>query len=139
MSMVYKNGKAYDSGDVHIAMFGSLSYEVTEITYGTEQEHQANYSLGSNEMTSYSMGKKSHTGTITIRMASASAIEKAAGGDLMNIKPFDINVTFINESNDIVNDTVTAKFASQGRDVGGDMDLKKQYTLFVLGVKYNNL
>jgi len=41
--MIYRNGKAYDSGDVHIAMFGSISYEVTEITYNTEQEHQSNF------------------------------------------------------------------------------------------------
>jgi len=136
--MIYRNGKAYDSGDVHIAMFGSISYEVTEITYNTEQEHQSNFSLGSNEKTSYSMGKVNDSATMTLRLASLSAIEKAAGGNLLRVKPFDINVTFTNENNDIVNDTLTVKFMNQGRDVGGDMDLKKQYNLFVLGIDYNN-
>ena len=136
--MINKNGKAYDSGDVTIAMFASISYEVTEITYNTEQEHQKNHSLGSNEPSSWSQGKVDDSATMTMRLASISAIEKAAKTSLLKIKPFDINVTFVNENNDLVNDTLTVKFMNQGRDVSGDMDLKKQYNLFVLGIKYNN-
>lgn len=138
MSLIRKNGKAYDSGDVNIAMFGSLSYEVTEITYGTEQDHQQNYQLGSNKASSYSMGKIADSATFTMRLASISAIEKAAGGSLLNIKPFEINVTFTNESNDIINDTLLVKFKDQGRDVPSEMDLKRQFTLFVLDIDYNN-
>ncbi len=138
MTVIRKNGKAYDGGDVQIAMFGSLSYEVTEITYNTEQEHQKNHSLGSNKGSSYSMGKIDDTATITMRLASISAIEKAAGGRLLKIKPFEINVTFVNEDNDIINDTLLVKFQNQGRDVPNEMDLKKQFTLFVLDIDYNN-
>lgn len=136
---IMNNGKAYDSGDVQIALFGRIDWEVTGINYSTEQEHQPNHSLGSNRQTSFSMGKVSHTGDITIRLASASAIEKAAGGSILNIKPFPINVTYVNDDNDIINDTILAKFQSQGREVGGDMDLKKQYTLFILDIDYNNI
>jgi len=136
---IMNNGKAYDSGDVQIALFGRIDWEVTGINYNTEQEHQANHSLGSNQQTSFSMGKVSHTGDITIRLASASTIEKAAGGSILNIKPFPINVTYVNDDNDIINDTIMAKFQSQGRAVGGDMDLKKQYTLFITDIKYNNI
>jgi len=139
MALINKNGKAYDAGDVSVTLFGRMDYEVTEVTYNTDQEHQPNFSLGSNRMTSFSMGKVTNTGTITMRLASASLIEKAAGGNLLAIKPFPINVTYVNDDNDIVNDTILAKFQSQGREVGGDMDLKKQYQLFVLGVEYNNL
>lgn len=138
MSQIRKNGKSYDAGDVVIAMFGSLSYEVTEITYATEQEHQLQHSLGTNDPTSYGMGKKTHSGTVTIRIASISAIEKAAGGNLLNIKPFEINVTFTNEDNDIINDTLLVKFQDQGRDVPSEMDLKRQFTMFVLDINYNN-
>jgi hypothetical protein len=138
MSRIIKNGKAYDGGDVKIAMFGSLNYEVTEISYDTEQEHQMNHSLGSNKGSSWSMGKIENNGSMTIRLASSSAIEKAVGGDILKIKPFDINVTFLNEYNDIINDTVTAKFTKQGRNVDGGMDVKMQYPLFVLDVDYNN-
>ncbi len=138
MSVIRRNGKAYDDGDVTVAMFGSISYEVTEMEYNTEQEHQHNYSIGSNEATSFSMGKVSHSASITIRLASASAIEKAAGGNLLKIKPFSINVTFTNEYNDIINDTLWVKFTNQGRSVNGT-DLKKQYNLFVLDIEYNNV
>lgn len=139
MARIINNGKAYDSGDVQAALFGRVDWEFTGINYATEQEHQANHSLGSNHQTSFSMGKVTHTADITLRLASASTIEKAAGGSLLNIKPFPINVTYINDDNDIVNDTIIAKFQSQGREVGVDMDLKKQYTLFVLDIKYNNI
>ena len=139
MSLIKRNGKAYDGGDVVVTIFGRLDWEVTGITYNTEQEHQPNHSLGTNKQTSYSMGKVTHTGEITLRLASASAIEKAAGGNLLAVKPFHVNVTFVNDDNDIVNDTLLVKFQNQGREVGGDMDLKKQYTLFVLDVDYNNI
>jgi hypothetical protein len=55
MSRIIRNGKAFDGGDVQIAMFGSLDYEVTEIRYNTEQEHQMNHALGSNKGSSWSM------------------------------------------------------------------------------------
>jgi hypothetical protein len=138
MSVIYRNGKAYDSGDVKIALFGRIDYEITEITYNTEQEHQKNHSLGSNKQTSYSMGKIDDTCTMTFRLQSISAIEKAVGGNLLAIKPFEVNVAFVNEDNDIINDTLLVKFTNQGRDVGGDMDLKKQHTMFVLDINYNN-
>ena len=138
MSIINRNGKAYDAGDVLIAMFGSISYEVTEISYSTEQEHQMNHSLGSNKGSSWSAGKITNSGSMTIRMASASAIEKAAGGNLLAVKPFNINVTFVNEYNDIVNDTLTVKFQDQGRAVDGGMDLKRQYNLFILDIDFNN-
>lgn len=139
MSRIIRNGKAYDGGDVKISMFGSMDYEVTEMRYNTEQEHQMNHSLGSNKGTSWSMGKIENNGSVTIRLASTSAIEKAAGGNLLKIKPFDINVTFTNEYNDIINDTVLVKFTDQGRDVDGGMDIKKQFPLFVIDVDYNNV
>jgi len=138
MPVINRNGKAYDSGDVAVTIFGRNDYEVTEISYNTEQEHQPNHSLGSNDATSYSMGKKTNSATITFRLASMSVIEKAAAGNILRIKPFTINVTLLNEDNDIINDTITAKFQNQGRDIGGDMDLKKQCTLFVLGIDFNN-
>jgi len=138
MSKVKVNGKTFDSGDVKVAAFGSINYEITEITYASEQEHQANHALGDNEMSSYSVGKETHSCTITFRLASINAIEKAAGKKLTKIKPFDVNVTYVNEDNDIINDTVTCKFMDQGREVDGEMDLKRQYNMFVLDIDYNN-
>ncbi len=138
MSTVRKNGKAFDSGDVVVVMLGAEVEEVSEISYSTKQEHQVNHALA-NDAKSWSAGKISHTASMTISMVDAAAIEKAAGGNLLTIKPFDINVTFTNEYNDIVNDTITAKFQKQGREINGDMGLVYQYDLFVLNISYNNV
>ena len=136
MTKVIKNNKGYDSGDVEVFINGQLT-SVSQIEYATEQEHQLNYSLG-NEPTSWSRGKKSYSATITMLMEDVVVLEQAAKGDLMAVKPFDINISYVNEFNDLVNDTITAKFKNQGREVTGDMGLNKQYELFVLDIKYLN-
>ena len=67
------------------------------------------------------------------------SLENACNGDLLNIKPFPINVTLVDGYNQIVNDTILAKFQSQGRTVNTEMGLSKQYELFVLEVTYNRV
>lgn len=136
---VIKNGKAYDSGDVTITALGQIWDEVVEFSYSTSQEHQVNHTLGSNEASSWSRGKITHQASITIMMNGVVALEKAAGGSLLAIKPFDINITFSDEFNEIVNDTVTCKFQEQGRTINGEMGLSQQYNLFVIYNDYNNV
>lgn len=138
MAKVIKNNKSYDSADVDVTALGNIISEVEELTYNTEQEHQVNHGL-KRDAQSWSQGKKRHNATITLPMHEAVAIESAADGDVTNIKPFDINVTFTNEYNVIVNDTLVVKFATTGREITGDMNLKKQYTLFTLDIDYNNI
>lgn len=134
---VRKNGKAYDSGDVIVTIDGEVTDEVKEITYSTDQEHQINHSLA-NRGTSWSQGKITDQASITLYMAAIILIEKRGGGNLLRIRPFDIQVTFVNEYNEIINDTITCKFQSQGREVTGDMALTKQFDLFVLGINYQS-
>jgi hypothetical protein len=137
MAVIRKNGKAYDSGDVIITIAGVPEDEVVDITYNTDQEHQKNHSLA-NKATSWSMGKIDDKASITLYMSAVNKLEKAAGGSLLRVLPFDIQVTFANEFNDIINDTLTAKFMSQGRTVDGSMGLKQQFDLFVLDIDFNN-
>jgi hypothetical protein len=139
MPTIRKDGKAYDGGDVVIDLLGAQAYEVEDISYSTKQDHQLNYALGSNEPRTWSRGKKSFEASMTVAMTEGVQFEKVAPNrDLMAIPPFDINVSFVNEFNDIINDTVTCKFQNQGREVQGEMGLKFKYDLFVLGVKFNN-
>ncbi|TSE05669.1 hypothetical protein [Aquimarina algiphila] len=137
MGNVIKNSKAYDSGDVEVTINGT-PIDILEITYDTEQEHQLNHTLKNNAR-SWSQGKITHTASIRMMMHDAVVLEAAVGGDLLSARPFNINVTYINLYNVIINDTITAKFMKQGREVTGDMGLNKQYDLFVLDIKYNNL
>ncbi len=139
MTLVRKNGKAYDSGDVIVTVDGVPSPEVAEISYTTEQEHKVNHSLG-NEATSYSMGKINRKASIKIYMALQVALErKAPGRSLMRLKPFNVNVTYLNDDNILVNDILTVKFQSQGREVTGEMGLAMQYDLLALGIEYQKI
>lgn len=136
MATIIKNKKAYDSGDVTVFING-VPLNVSEITYETEQEHQLNHTLG-NKATSWSQGKISYSASISLMMEDAVTLEDAALGDLLSVKPFAVNVTFTNDYNKLVNDTIIGKFQKQGREVTGDMGLQKQYELFVLDIEYNN-
>lgn len=138
MPGVRRNGKAYDSADVVITQLGAVESEVLNCTYSTDQEHKVNHSLSA-EATSWSMGKITREGKITLYMNAVRKLEKLAGGNLLKLAPFDTNVTFVNEFNDIINDTITWKFMSQGRDINGEMGLAQEFTMFVLGVEYNNV
>ncbi|MEG0927256.1 hypothetical protein [Chryseobacterium sp.] len=132
MSDIIRNGKAYDSVDVKVQI-NAVPINVKSITYGNEQEHQLNHTLGV-EATSWSWGKKTPSGSMTVMMADLVPLERAAGGDLLKIKPFIITVEFVNEFNVIIVDKIIAKFQSNGRDVTGDMGLEKQFDLFALKV-----
>ena len=136
---IRRDGKAYDGGDATVFALGQMWEEVVEIDYNTTQEHQKNFTLGSRRATSWSQGKIEDTGSITMMMNQAVSLENACNGDLLNIKPFPINVTFVDGYNQIVNDTILAKFQSQGRTVNTEMGLSKQSELFVLEVTYNRV
>lgn len=133
---VIKNNKAFDSIDV-TPFINGLPTELVELSYNTTQEHQRNHTLSA-DGTSWSKGKKEHTCNATWMAHDIAPIELAAGGDLLSIKPFYLNVLIENEYNVPMLDTLLVKFQDQGREVTGDMGLNKQYELFVLDAKYNN-
>lgn len=136
MATITRNGKAYDSADAEFFIEG-IPVEVTTATYGNEQEHQLNFGLGSNP-TSWSRGKKTPSCTIGIMMHNIVPLELAAkGGSILDIAPFYMIATFTNEYNIIVTDRVLMKFQNEGREVTGEMGLKKEYTMFALKVELN--
>ncbi len=138
MARVIKDNKAYDSGDATVRING-IETEVVEISYSTDHEHQLNYTL-KRKATSWSQGKETPEGSMTLMMADSVRIQDAAGGKpLPHIKPFEIDITFTNDYNKVVNDTVIAKFKKTGREINGDMGLSYQYDLFVLEVEENNV
>ncbi|MCC9072456.1 hypothetical protein LNQ49_12770 [Flavobacterium sp. F-65] len=136
MATITRNGKAYDSADVEVFISG-VPIEVTSATYGNEQEHQLNYGLG-NDPSSWSQGKKTPSASIGLMMHDIVPLELAAkGGSILNIQPFDVIITFTNEYNIIVTDRLLVKFQNEGREVTGEMGLKKEYTMFALKVDLN--
>lgn len=135
MSDIIRNNKAYDSADVKVQING-VPIEVTSLTYGNEQEHQLNHTLGE-DATSWSKGKKKPSASMGVMMHDISPLEMSAGGSLLKVKPFIITVEFVNEYNVIVVDKIIAKFKNEGREVTGDMGLKKEYELFAMKVSLN--
>lgn len=135
--MITRNGKAYSDADVSIAILGSIDYEVTKLEYSVEQTHEAQYSIGSNKPTSYRMGRKTYNCTLGLRLRSIAAIEKAAGGSLLDIKPFPIIVSFVDDENEMITDIITAKFADQGRSIGDDDELKREFSMFCTNIEFN--
>lgn len=136
MADITRNGKAYDSVDCECFISG-VPLEITSATYGNEQEHQLNYTMGQNP-SSWSSGKRTPSCTIGVMMHDITPLEVAAkGGSILDIKPFWMIFTFSNEFNVIVTDKVLVKFQSEGRDVTGEMGLKKEYTMFALKVALN--
>lgn len=135
MSDIIRNNKAYDSADVKVQING-VPIEVTSLTYGNEQEHQLNHTLGE-DPTSWSRGKKTPSASMGVMMHDILPLEMAAKGSLLSVKPFVITVEFVNEYNLIVVDKIIAKFKNEGREITGDMGLKKEYELFAMSVKLN--
>jgi len=136
MAELIRNGKAYDSADTETFING-VPVNISKISYGNEQEHQLNYTLGQNA-TSWSRGKVSPSASMDMYMHDIVPIEMAApDGDLLKVKPFDIVITFTNEYNIIVTDKIVVKFKNTGREVTGDMGLQKSFELFALDVKLN--
>jgi hypothetical protein len=136
MADITRNGKAYDSVDCECFING-VTTEITSATYGNEQEHQLNWTLGQNA-SSWSSGKRTPSCSIGIMMNDIVPIELATkGGSILDIKPFWMIFTFTNEFNVIVTDKVLVKFQNEGREVTGQMGLKKEYTMFALEVKLN--
>ncbi|MGU9939355.1 hypothetical protein ACTS9D_11910 [Empedobacter brevis] len=136
MATINRNGKTYDSVDV-TAFIDGIPIEVTSLTYGNEQEHQLNWTLGSSQATSWSAGKRTPSATMGVMMHDIAPIELAAKGSILDIKPFKMIVSFTNEFNVPVFDELTVKFQNEGREVTGEMGLKKEYTMFALSVKLN--
>lgn len=136
MAKITRNGKAYDSVDVEVFIEG-VPVEVTSAVYGNEEENQLNWTLSKNA-SSWSSGKITPNATLGFMMHDIVPIELAAkGGSILNIKPFNVIITFTNEYNVIVTDRLLVKFQNEGRDVNGEMGLKRDYSMFALEVKLN--
>lgn len=135
MATIRRNGKAYDSADVHVQING-VPVNIKSISYGNEQEHRLNHGLNANA-SSWSVGKITPSASITVMMQDIQPLEIAAQGSLLRLRPMTITVEFVNEYNLIVVDKIIAKFQSEGREVTGDMGLEKQFDLFALSVELN--
>ncbi len=132
--------KAFSSKDAELRMFGNVVEEWT-LSYGSTDDNKLNYSAGSKEPTSYSEGQRSHEATLMLGMADQVAMEaaskKAGYKSLLDVPPAPAVVTYLNSDQVMVQDVVTMKFQSTGRQIAENDTLRYEHQMFVTGIEYN--
>jgi hypothetical protein len=139
MAVSTANRKMFDHGDAEVTVFGNTVENWKKIAYEKSQESQVNHGRG-NDVIGYSEGKITYTCSWTLGMDEVVQIGRMQGveGDLTKIKPFPIIVSYLNESNGIVNDIITAKFQNLPRGTeSGQMDLTADFNLLCLGIQFD--
>lgn len=133
------NGRDFDGVETKITMLGDEAAGVVAANYGFTREHKNNYSIGSDEPSNFSMGAKIYDeGSMTMYMSLASKLENLADGDITKMKPFKQYFTYLNGEDEIVQDEVTWKFSSWGREVTIEGDGSgKEFSMHIISVKPN--
>lgn len=127
------NGESYSWSQVTINLLGRSIEGVSSIEYETTQEKTNNYGRGVKPV-SRGRGKKSYTGSVTLKEEEIRAIEAALpiNKSLVDIAAFPIVVVFNN--NGILNtDTLMyCEFTNRGVSVNTDStDVERQINLII--------
>jgi hypothetical protein len=137
MARIRRLGEVYSAGDVSVTLAGIQDIDPSAISYGYSYAHEYQRGL-KREPRGWRMGAKEMEGSITLPLDVVADIEKVAPShDIAMLKPFPINITFINPDNEEINDYVYAKFQGNGREVTNDGELEREFELFVLDIKLN--
>ncbi|MGJ1366046.1 hypothetical protein [Sphingobacterium spiritivorum] len=101
------NGDAYVWSHIDFPVFGTVIQGITAISYKKKQEKTNNYGRGT-EPTSRGRGKKEYEGSITVEMKEAEWLRLAAGKSILDIRPFNIPVTFSGDGVNLTTHTLIA-------------------------------
>lgn len=87
-------GKAYSSKDLEIFLLGRVCRGVLEIDWDTKGDISDVYVIGSVEPIDGIEGNRAHEASITLLMDEFIGLEVSAGGNIMDLAPFDITIVF---------------------------------------------
>lgn len=137
MATTLVNGKSYSFVDVVLVVAGVPVFGVTAINYEETQEKTNNYGA-STRAVSRGRGKKESSASITLSMNEVEALRDAAPeGSLLNIDPFDVQITYVNPQKVVTHVLKNCEFINDGVDISeGDTDAGKQFDLVLSHVKY---
>jgi len=131
------NGRAYDFASIQLQLLGQTIMGFTAISYGVKQDKVNNYGGGVNP-TSRGYGKREPNASITVEMKEVERIQAAAtaqlaGGSILDIKPFPIVISFVNDSNALVTHTLhNCEFTENKRDMKtGDTNIECELPLVI--------
>jgi len=137
MALPLVNGKSYSFVDLVVVIAGVPVFGITAVNYEETQEKTNNYGASALAV-SRGRGKREATASITLSMNEVEALRDAAPeGSLLNIDPFDIQVTYTNVQKVVTHTLKNCEFINDGVDVSeGDTDASKQFDLVLSHVKF---
>jgi hypothetical protein len=126
------NGTRHSWASIKINLLGRTITGVTAINYEDKQEKVNNYGAGIYPV-SRGLGKYEATASITLHAYETEAINRAlgVGKRIQQIAPFDIVVSYMNESDQLVTHTIrNCEFTNNKRDVkSGDTVIEVEHEL----------
>jgi hypothetical protein len=137
MGRIRRMGEEYSAGDVVVTMAGMRDIDADSISYDYNYAHVKQHGIR-RKGRSWRMGARECTCTVGLPLDMISEFEKIAPrGDIALIRPFPINVVFLNAENEMIRDVIIAKFQGNGRNVTLDEGITREYELFVLDIQLN--
>ena len=135
--IVRRMGEAYSSGDCTVVIAGVFDINPTAIEYDSKHAHTAYHGIR-RRLRTWGMGKEELTAKITLPIDVVAEFEKVAPhGKIAFLRPFPINVVFLNLENEMIQDYLYVKFTGNGRSVTVDGELVKELELFPLDIQFN--
>jgi hypothetical protein len=141
------NGVLYSWSNLQINFTGSIAAAanaavkgVTSINYSTTQEKEAVYGAGIKPV-GIGYGNKTYEGSITLQLEELNALAAIApNGDITEIPPFDIIVSFATDNPSKIRKDVLreCEFKNMGVTVGqNDKMIETDIQLFIADIQFN--
>jgi hypothetical protein len=131
------NGKSYENADVTLTVMGTVIAGVTAISFSETMDDMKGITGAGRDFVSYSNGKLSKKGSITLLYEEVANIEDVApNGKLYDIPLFPITVSFTDPVLITKSYVITAKFKGLNFDSkDGDPTTLVVLDLFVASIK----
>lgn len=131
------NGRAYDFAQVVVNMLSVPLMGISSITYSEEQEKTNNFGAGKFAV-SRGHGTIDASASFDIHMNDVEAMRAAApSGRLLDIPPFDITVSYLNENKVVSHTLKNCEFVSDGVEGSqGDTQLMRSFDLVLSHIEY---
>lgn len=128
--------------DVIIRLAGQPLVGAQGISYTASQESPNVYGLG-REPRTYAKKRREYEGEITLTGSQLNELLRAFApiGDLLSLPPFEVAVTYVNESGDLWSDVLSGcRFTEVPKELGLDDDfMEVALPLAIAKINYNTL
>lgn len=134
------NGVQHSWASIKVNLLGKTVTGITGVNYDNERDMENLYGAG-DEPVARGMGNKTYKGDITLHQYEVVALQKACGGDITSIPPFDIVVHYADENGTgAVTDVIqNCQFKMNSRAwKQGDTKQEIKLDLVVAGIKWHS-